>query len=119
MSAERHKSRAGQINVDTEAIMWRWRSAETTAERLFRFLEKHRTKAGHEGFHTFSLNHAEGVSCDECNLEIARTRNPVPGEISLLVVEIWNRMMREAKVELKARRQAAQSAKRQISSSSR
>ena len=91
--------------------MQRWRTAEIAAERLFRFLERHRTQAGHDGFHTFYLNHAEVVSCNECNLEIAKTRKPIPGEISLLVVEIWNRMIREAKVELKARRHAAQSSK--------
>jgi hypothetical protein len=106
MSAQKQKNGAGQINVDTEAIMWRWRTAEVTAERLFRFLEKHRTQAGHEGFHTFSLNHAEAVSCDECGQEIAKTRKPVPGELSLLVVEIWNRMIGEAKIELKAKRRA-------------
>ena len=111
MSAIRQESRAGPISVDTEAIMRRWRTAEVTAERLFRFLEKHRTQAGHDGFHTFYLRHAEVVLCDECNLEIARVRKPVPSEISLLVVEIWNRMIREAKVELKARRHATQSSK--------
>jgi hypothetical protein len=111
MSAKKQENRTGPISVDTEAIMRRWRSAEITAERLFRFLEKHRTLAGHDGFHTFYLSDAEVVSCDECNLEIARTRRPVPSEISLLVVEIWNRMIREAKVELKARRQGAQSSK--------
>ncbi|OLD01635.1 MAG: hypothetical protein AUJ07_10875 [Crenarchaeota archaeon 13_1_40CM_3_53_5] len=111
MTTKRQENRAGPISVDTEAIMRRWRTAEITAERLFRFLEKHRTQMGHDGFHTFYLNHAEVVSCDECNLEIAKTRKPIPGEISLLVVEIWNRMIREAKVELKARRHAVQSSK--------
>jgi len=91
--------------------MQRWRTAEITAERLFRFLERHRTQADHDGFHTFYLNHAEVVSCNECNLAIAKTGKPTPGEISLLVVEIWNRMIREAKVELKAKRQAGQSPK--------
>lgn len=112
MSTEREAKHGIPISVDVETIMMKWRTAEGSAERLFRFLETHRVEAGHDGFHMFYLSDTGGtkqiiVSCNQCGKEIARTRNPLPYQIASVTTKIWNQMVREAKIELKAKQKAA------------
>lgn len=103
--------RRSPVSVDVETIMKKWQIAEGSAEHLFRFLETHRVKAGHDGFYMFRLSGTGGasqiaVSCNQCNEEVARTRNPVPHETARMTTMIWDQMIREAKIELKVKQRA-------------
>lgn len=50
------------------------------------------------------------VLCSECGEELDRARKILPHQVQSLAMNIWNDMVHEAKVELKARLKAKQSA---------
>jgi len=111
-SVEGKKGSTISTSIDTRAIIRKWETAALTAQRLFRNLDNHREKVRHKGFHTFRLDKADdgtgllAAICTECGDEIDRSRKILSHQAESLTRAIWNQMVHEAKIELKARLKA-------------